>query len=105
MWQGDGIFHSTRFNDTRLWCSRRGRWTTERARSTRARALVGARSSASEDFLAGKIERPSQGMPEPCIVGATIFERLSFNNFYFTKQGTYANISMSKRITEGTKNT
>jgi hypothetical protein len=25
----------------------------------RARALVGTRSSASEDFLAGKIERPS----------------------------------------------
>jgi hypothetical protein len=27
---------------------------------------VGARSSASEDFLAGKIERPSQGAPDPC---------------------------------------
>jgi hypothetical protein len=35
-----------------------------------ARAIGGARSSASEDFLAGKIERPSQGMPEPCIIVA-----------------------------------
>jgi hypothetical protein len=37
-----------------------------------ARAIGGARSSASEDLLAGKIERPSQGMPEPCIIGASI---------------------------------